>query len=345
MTIFEYIKKYGQITFEEKQINEIDNLVFSILAYLDFSDILKENSNTLEEVGEKFISRYTLKEISAYGIPQKDAYNCLKAIKNTARYKDVQILDYIYVGTTKEQFCAMTFRITDKLSYIAFEGSDYHMSGWKENFQLSYMYPIPSQIHAMNYLNNHIKILGPKIIVGGHSKGGNLALTAAMEMKKLKKNKIIKIYNNDGPGLRLKEFNSKKYRQIKNKIEHIIPYNSFIGILLRNDTYKVVDSNRKTVLSHYPISWLIQEDELKEADLKERSKELEKSMIEWLNNHDDVERKKMIENVFNIFEKCEITDTRKLKKIKYLLKVFKEVKNIDEETKQLVISFISYNFF
>lgn len=344
MNIIEYINKYKEKSFEEETFNEVDNIVLSILSYLDFDKLVNEE-NSIKYVGKKFLEKYTYKEVAKLGIPQKDAYNCLKEVISTKRYGNIQILNYIYLGTKEEQFSALTFKINKDLIYVAFEGTDNLMSGWKEDFQLSYMYPIKSQIHAIEYLNKTIKMFGPKVIVGGHSKGGNLALVSSMEINKIKQNKIIKIYNNDGPGLRKKEFQSKKYNNIKNKYIHLIPYNSFIGIMLRNSNYKIVESSRKTILSHYPISWIIEENSFKTTNLKQKSKDLEKNVLEWLNNHNDFERKIMIDNVFKIFETCEITDTRNLKKIRYIIKVIKEVKNIDEQTKELAISFIKYNFF
>ena len=344
MNIIEYIKKNQNKKFEEKEFNEVDNIILSIISYLEFDGLTYKN-NSLKTCGEKFLNKYTYKEVASLGLPQKDAYNCLKEIVNTKRYENIKILDYIYLGTKEEQFSAITFQIKKDLIFVAFEGTDNLMSGWKEDFQLAYMYPIPSQIHAIKYLNKTIKYFGPKIIVGGHSKGGNLALISSMEVNKLKQNKIIKIYNNDGPGLRKKEFNSNKYLRIKDKYIHVVPYNSFIGMMLRNDNYKVVESSRKTILSHYPISWIVEENSFKETELKIKSKELEKNIIEWLDNHDDSQRKIMIDNVFKIFETCEIEDTRKLKMISYITKVIKEVKNIDNQTKKLAIDFIKHSFF
>lgn len=345
MNIYEYIDKYQNLTFEEKPFTEIDNLIFSLLSYLDFDNMLEEKQNTIEKIGTKFLNKYSKKHINKYNTPSKDAYKCLEKIINTNRYRNIEILNYVYIGTTQEQFCAITFKINKKLLYISFEGTDHLVSGWKEDFEMAYMYPVLAQQHAINYLKQNVKIIGPKIIVGGHSKGGNLALVSAMELNLIKKFKIKKIYNNDGPGLRLKEFKSRKYRTIEKKLEHIIPYNSIFGIMLRNSKYKVVQSNKKTVLSHSISTWLIQDDKLIETERNIKSQELEKSVLEWLNNHNDETRKKMIENVFKVFEKCEIEDTRDIKKFKSIIKIIKEAKKIDKETKELVTSFINYNFF
>ena len=95
-----------------------------------------------------------------------------------------------------------------KYGNISFEGTDKHISSFREDANLACIYPVPSQTEAINYVNKNIKLFGPKVIIGGHSKGGNLALISGMYMKKYKQHKILKIYSNDGPSIRKKEFES-----------------------------------------------------------------------------------------------------------------------------------------
>lgn len=339
MTVFEYIEKNKDITFKEKKFNEIDNLILSLISYLNFSYI--DGENTLENMGKIYLERHNYKEISKTGWAQKDAYICLEKMIHTERYKNIEIETYIYIATEEEQFSATTFKIDKKLIYVAYEGTDHLMVGWKEDFELAYKYPVPAQIHAIKYLKNKVKIFGPKVIVGGHSKGGNLALISAMNINPIKKLKIKKIYSNDGPGLRLKQFKSIKYKLIKKKLIHIVPENSVVGVMLRNDKYKVIKSNKKTIMSHIPSTWRINEDELIESTLTNKSKKLEKNVIEWLDNHNDIERELLIETIFRTLEKSGITDTMKLKDIKCIINVIKEIKNIDKETKKLAIDFVN----
>ena len=65
--------------------------------------------------------------------------------------------------------------------------------------------PVTGQKLSAQYMNQVAGSFGGSFMVGGHSKGGNLALTSAMELNIIKKFKIKKIYNNDGPGLRYEE--------------------------------------------------------------------------------------------------------------------------------------------
>lgn len=344
MNIYDYIEKYKDYTFEEKAFCEIDNLVFSLLVYLDYSKFLVDKG-TINEIGIPFLERYTYKDMNKYVPASRDAYKCLKNIVNTKRYGNIIMYNYIYIGNVEMQFSAITFKISKKLIYIAFEGTDSLLSGWRENLELAYIYPTMSQKYAIKYLRKKVKLFGPKVIVGGHSKGGNLALVAAMETRLHDKFKIINIYNNDGPGLRKKQINSLKYKMIKNKHIHIIPYNSVVGILLRNDIYKSIDASIIPVASHSIGTWKIHDDELSEKERDFNSIKLERNIISWLDNHNDNLREKMITNVFDLLSKCGINDTSQFTDISKIINLFKNVKDIDNETRELVIDFVTTSFF
>ena len=292
MNIFDYVDKFGKYSFSEKEFNDIDNLVFCSLSYLNFS--FDDNNHTLEYIGKEYLKLNDFNHIKILGIPQKNGYLLLKKIIASKRYKNVILHDYVYTTSKTKQFSAMMFRISKNLEYICFEGTDEFVSGWKEDFELSYRFPVPSQVDAINYANKHIKISGPNIIMGGHSKGGNLALVAAMYTSKLKQFKIKKVYSNDGPGLRNKEFNSIEYKSIKRKLVHIVPHNSMVGIIMRNDVYNVVKSNKKGIMGHAILSWQIDGDHLVEAKLSPKSIELENHIIEWCLSHTDKEKEQTV---------------------------------------------------
>ena len=43
MNVLSYLEMRGDLTFAERPFNEVDNLVFSVLAYLDMKDIVSED--------------------------------------------------------------------------------------------------------------------------------------------------------------------------------------------------------------------------------------------------------------------------------------------------------------
>jgi len=343
--IFNYVEKYGEVIFKDKKFNDIDNLVFSLLSYLDFSDTcINQGKYSLEVIGKEYLSKNKYINISKLGIAQKEAYKLLKLVINKNRYRNLILSNYIYNTNHNMQFSALTFNISKRLKYICFEGTDELISGWKEDGEMACFFPIPSHIEAIKYVNDNIKILGPKVIIGGHSKGGNLALVSGMFVKWYKKIKIKKIYSNDGPGLRKKEFCSKKYKHIKRKYIHIVPDCSIVGVLLRNDCYSVVKSTKNNIFGHSISTWIIDNDKLIPSILSDKSKRLEKSIISWLDLHSDSERAKIIHTLFKVLDDADITVTMNLVKIKNIINVIHNLRGIDEQTKDLAKDFLTYNY-
>lgn len=336
MNLFSYVKKNGNILFKEKPFNDIDNLVFSSLSYLDFSDTsIHKSSYSLEKIGKEYLTKHKYRKIAHLGIAQKDAYKLLKIVINKKRYKNILLKNYVYKVNKEMQFSAVTFILSKRLEYICFEGTDELISGWREDGELACYFPVKAQVEAINYVNKHVSLFGPNIILGGHSKGGNLALVAGMYVKGYKKFKIKKVYSNDGPGLRKKEFTSREYKKIKKKYIHFVPHSSRVGVLLRNDKYDVVKSSTNTIFSHSMATWVIQGDHLVSSKLSSKSKLFHKKLISWLDKHNDDERKQLISAYFKVLEDANIDIVPKIIKIENILKIFKNIKNIDSETKSL----------
>ena len=343
--IYDYVEKYGNKTFDKFEFNDLDNLVFSSLSYLDFTNTSINNGKySLGYIAKEYISQNKYQKIKKLGIAQRDAYKLITLIINKTRYKNIELSDYIYNTNKNMQFSAITFKISNKLKYICFEGTDELISGWKEDGELACFFPIPSHLEAINYVNNHTYLLGPNIIIGGHSKGGNLALVAAMYMKNYKKIKVKKVYSNDGPGLRKKEFESSEYRKLKRKYIHIVPDASIVGVLLRNDTYTVVKSTKNNIFAHAMATWLIEDDHLLPGELSKKSQMLQKSIISWLDKHDDEERIKFVNTIFKLFEDLDINDLVDAKKIKNVIRIVLGLKNLDKQTKDLIIDLLTYNY-
>lgn len=102
---------------------------------------------------------------------------------------------------TEKQFSAITVILPDNTIYVSYRGTDNTLIGWKEDFNMSFKSHIASQISAKEYLENIAKKYpNKKIRIGGHSKGGNLAVYASIFADSEVKKRIINVYNNDGPG-------------------------------------------------------------------------------------------------------------------------------------------------
>ena len=339
--LFNYVEKYGDKTFKEKKFNDIDNIVFSTLSYLNFtSTSINKSKYTLELIGKEYINKNKYRKIKKIGTAQKTAYKLLNLMIKKERYKNIILSDYVYNTNKNMQFSAITFNISKRLKYICFEGTDEKIGGWKEDCEMSCMFPVPSQVEAVEYVNKHVNILGPKVIIGGHSKGGNLALVSSMFIDSYKRFKVKKIYNNDGPGLRNTEFNTDIYRKIKSKYIHIIPNSSIIGVLLNNENNKVVKSNKKNFLCHDMTTWEIKNDEFIPSTLSLKSKKIEQNILSWVNINDDNKINMIIKDIFQIMEDYNIEDTLKLKKFKNIIRVTRRLKHMNKESKRLLLELV-----
>ena len=340
MNIYNYIDEYGLYSFKEKPINEIDCVIFSFLSYANFKDVIQENQKiTIKNAGRIHLGVHPNKEKNIIAV--REGNKLLHYIKDTKRYKDCILFNYEYIGTEKMQFGAISIEYQPNKVFVSFEGTDSLFSGWMENFMLSYQFPTQSHLLAIGYLNRHFTLKIKNLIVGGHSKGGNLALVASMYTNIWVKKLIKRIYNVDGPGLLDKEFNSNKYQKIQSKYLHIIPDYSLVGLFLRHSNDIVVESTNKGILAHNIVYWQIKKTTFKRATLSKLSKELDKEIEKWFSKYNDEDKKKFIKNLEDILIKANINSILELKeKNSNIIKLIYESKEMSDNTKQILIEFI-----
>lgn len=345
-TIFSYIEKYGDRSYSIERFNDIDNLIYSELAYIDFKDIVSEDKSmiTLQDAANLFFKTYSYKEFSKFGIAFRDSYKVLLAIKDKARYKNNLLYNYVYKGDKESQFSAMCIKVKGKFTYVTFEGTDHLLSGWKEDFALSYEFPVRCQKSAMEYIKKCLSITDHTVYIGGHSKGGNLAMVAGMYAKPFDYFRIKRIYCNDGPGFREEQLNSEEFEKIQSKLVCIMPNYTVVGVLLnkKHDSI-VVKSTRKDVLAHALCTWCINEKELERVPLSRFSKNIETSINEWLNNYTDEERRFLTDKLFDALYDASIENLYDIVNLKRMIAVIKNIKVMDESAKKLFINLIEYN--
>lgn len=342
-TIYDYLKEYGKYSFLEEKFNEVDNVILSLISYIDLYGIVpsyKRGKITIKDASELFYKKYTKKEVDDNILAVRSASHMLGELAKTKRYQDLLLYNYEYKVTFDMQFGALCVLLPDKSVYVSYEGTDGYISGWKEDCMFSYKFPTDAQKEAVYYLDSVIGLFTHKVYVGGHSKGGNLAIIASMYCNPIIRHKIKAIYNNDGPGLRNKEFNSNYYKKISSKVYTYVPKESFIGMILNHqDTYIVVDSKNKKFFQHDAFSWLIQKNQFKRVELSDFSKKVEKGLNSWLDKLDDASREKFFNALFSILKKAEINELSEFKKAKFIsiVKLITQTKNLDKETKNMII--------
>lgn len=341
---YDYIDFYGDFSFSEREFNEIDNVILSMLTYVDFNNVVREDSKeriSIQDAASKYFKNHSKDGKENTIVANRVGIKLLDKIKDKKRFKDIKLFNYLYIANEDSQFSACTFDLGKNIYFIGFEGTDFLISGWEEDCKMAYDFPVEAHILARKYINK-FTISNAKLIVGGHSKGGNLALVAAMYANFFVKRRIIKIYSNDGQGLRKAQLESKNYKKIEKKYIHIIPNSSIVGLLLRhNNDYIVVKSNVPGFVSHDPCTWQINYDTFQRAKLSRFSKVFDEGFSKWLDNYDDEKRKMFVEDVFNILRENNINTLLQFKENYKLIKsVLKSSKNINPLVKEMGLELI-----
>lgn len=338
--MFKYIKKYGNKTFEEMPVTEVDILIFSQIPYLNFNNIFKSEEECIK-ISDLWTNAIN-QNLNPKGISHKNAFKIMDELSTSKRYKDLLVKNYVYHLSKDTQFGAISIIVPNDSLYVVFEGTDGTLWGWKEDFKLTYAYPVEAQLLATSYLNKVIKLTGPNVVVCGHSKGGNLALVGAMRTNIFKKHKIKNIYSFDGPGLKKEEFKSLNYKLVRSKIINIIPNLSLVGILLEQENLNVIKSRGIGLLQHDPATWQVDDDKLIEAVQDNLSIRLDENINSWLEKHNYQEREEIIEGVFSIFEDAGINNfyDKQTNKIELIQKIIKSTLDMDKETKEIILTSI-----
>lgn len=342
MTIFDYIEKSTK-TFDEKEFNEIDNLVFSRLVYFKFDEILSfDEKISISEAYRRFI--LLEKNVSKGKTFANGTFRVFEKMAKSKRFKDILIGNYLSVisDSLEKQFAAMTFYLPNYI-YVAFRGTDETLVALKEDFNMTYMVHIPSQKASVEYLENIAKENKFDIIIGGHSKGGNLAMYSAIFCKSKYKKRVVAVYNNDGPGFFNEIIENKNYQQVLDKIYTYVPQTSIIGMLLyHKEKMIVIKSNRSLIMQHDPDSWevdLVNDKFVRVNSTNKKSKYIDEVMSSLVLMDDD-KKKQFFEIIYQILTSTGARTVKDLskEKVKNIKELLANYKKLDNEDKELFIS-------
>lgn len=338
MNIFNYINKHKDEDFNTFSFTEVDNLILSLIPYVDLRDIVPVFYK--DRITLNMASNLIDKNKSNRGIFIRNSYKLINTLKNTKRYGNIYLYNYMKVVNDEMQFSALSMKLNDGSIFISYAGTDTSIIGWEENFKMAYLYPGASQKYAAIYLKKAVNIFDKKIRIGGHSKGGNLAISAAMSAKFYLRKRIIAIYNNDGPGFLKEQVESSSYKKIKKKIKMYVPEESIIGMLLyHQEDYVVVKSKGFNIIEHDAFNWMCDDSKFIRAKLSKRSKNLEAKITKHLLDIKVEERVKIVNSIFLLFKDNNIKDAKDIK-LKKLISLIRSFQKLDKKTKDFLIEFV-----
>ena len=342
-TLFDYLDWRGDITLEEYGLCEVDSLILASLSYLDLYKIVPAAVSAKGVELLPAVKRYvnTHKgEGNAMGLilPPQMITGAVKAARSK-RFGSLRIVGYVnHVDTDLEkQFSAITFLSGEHTCIVAFRGTDDTIVGWKESFNMSFMLPIPAQIEAREYLDRVGRAYpNRKIYVCGHSKGGNLAVYAAVKCDADARARIVTAYNLDGPGFDKDFIASPEYLEMRERIRTIVPQSSIVGMLLEHEeNYEVVQSNGTGLLQHNGFSWEIMGGRFVHSDATTaQSKYIDVTLKKWLAELGAEERKRIIDALYEILSSTNAKTLTDLNADK--LGVIKAWGTLDDESKKVI---------
>lgn len=301
--IMDYISWRGDLTFAQSPFNEVDNLIFACFSYVNLDRIpavTRQKGIELKKLVKEFKKLHTIKELEADKSFIRLAPFMMFEMAESVRFGNCVIRNYVneIVTEAEQQFSAVEIVLDDGTSYISFRGTDDTIIGWKEDFNLS-TGVVPAQERAVEYMQRISDKASGMLRVGGHSKGGNLAIYGSVMCKSVH-DKILEIYSNDGPGFSKEFQESPETAEMMPKIIRIIPEYSIIGTLLEHEKQPIiVASTSRGLLQHDGFSWEVQGPGLVRRDsLNKTALRFIEILHKWIDGMDMEQKRLLIEDLF-----------------------------------------------
>ncbi len=305
--IMDYIEWRGDLPFTQSEFNDVDNLILACFSYVNLDGIQEaasQNGVELKALTEKFLQLHTEKELKEDKSFIRFAPFMMLEMAKTERFGQCVIRNYVneIVAEEAQQFSAVEICLSDGTSYISFRGTDDTIVGWKEDFNLS-TGVVPAQERAVEYLRRIAGSLQEMVRVGGHSKGGNLAVYGAVMCKEIHP-WILQVYSNDGPGFSREFLELPETEVLLPKVTRIIPEYSIIGTLLEHSKEPVlVASSNKGLLQHDGFSWEVSGNHFASKEqLNSRAETFVSILHKWIDGMDVEQKKVLIEDLFSTIE-------------------------------------------
>lgn len=342
-TIIDYLKEYADVSLKDEPMNDVDSLVLCQFSYLKFDGLVPLVTENGRPVSLQQLYEHPDYE-KLYGDERYEKENraLFEAMRKCVRFRNMKLNCYINIieaqADFETQFSAVTLLLEDGTMYVAFRGTDETMVGWKEDFNMAFLSPVPGQEFAVKYLNMVTARLPREFYVGGHSKGGNLAVYAAMNCCPQARDRILKIYSMDGPGFRPEVLEKCDFGLIEERTCKILPHSSLVGMLFEKDIrYQVVESRTFGLAQHNPFTWLVKDGHfVTVSDIYEGRRFMDDTLNQWILSLDEHSLRTFVDTLFQILAASEsdnlIDFTANLKRS--MTGILGAMKDLDEDTQK-----------
>ncbi len=321
--MLDYLDWRGDIPFSASPFNEVDNLLLSHLAYLELDGIVPSPAQggaiTLRQAGVAYAEKFGAADKSLWPPLKFNVMEMLRRMQDTPRFDKCRLSRYVNIISMKQecQFSAVTVALPDGSLYLAFSGTDNSVAGWKENFNLSFLSETAGQLYAVQYVEKASPYWRRRMRLGGHSKGGNFAVYAAAHVRPSVGERILAVYNNDGPGFRESLLTQEAYQKILPRVHTVLPRSSVIGRLLEHgERYDVVESDGNGILQHDAMTWQVKGTAFLHCDALDADSDfMDKTLSAWVADVDLEQRRQFVDALFAVITAAHIEDTDELTRL------------------------------
>ncbi len=349
---FDYLDWYGDLTFEQVPFNEVDALLLANLSYVRLANVVPgpgEGSVAVAEAAPAYQAKYgklTLYATPSFTdpvvelLPQKMAQGKRFAGARLANYVDT--LD----PATAEQFGAISIALDDGSTYLSFRGTDDTLVGWHENFDMSYEIT-PAQVDARKYLDGIASTTDGPLMLGGHSKGGNLAVFAAAHASDAARARVVRIWDMDGPGFAQQVIAREPYANVQDRVRLYVPHFDIVGQLLcRQTPTKIVSSSAKGMLQHSATSWEVMGSHLVAVEPQEIDPialSYSKDFNDWFHDADNATRKRVFNEFFAAAAVARIETLTQLcsGNPRMLMRLLNQILRLDHDAQHYVLTLVT----
>ena len=342
-SIIDYANSFTK-SFKEAPFSEVDSLVLSELTYSHFDGFVQPVQHLLcpaRRLRDIMSPESAMVILSGIHDPEGER-RLIEAVLKNPRYESLRISRYVSkLDSEKElQFCGVTYLLGGFI-YVAFRGTDSTVVGWKEDFNMSFMSTVPAQALAAEYLNATARRFSGKIYVGGHSKGGNLAIFSAVMCDDKVQKRIVNVFSHDGPGFRANTLDKARFGAIKSRIKKTVPQSSLVGMVLESEeAYTTIQSNASGLMQHSPYTWEVENGAFVSLDtITKGAQYIDGVLSKWLADLSDDKREMFVDSLFRVIEATGAKSTKDLSSINIakIKDALSEIKSLDSETKSFVL--------
>ena len=296
--VLDYLRWRGDLPISRVPLGEVDALILAEISMLRWENAPRGAGSLRELAGDVLAG-----PVSAGFLPEMDE-KLLRLVGASERFGGAEMGERVFQvdEAAGMQFAAVSLRLDDGTRFLSFRGTDNTIVGWKEDFSMAFSRPVPAQEAAREYVERLAAQSPEPLVLGGHSKGGNLAIYAAATVSDAARERIRAVYNFDGPGLSDHIDAQSLYARLSGRLHSYVPQGSIVGLLLAHpDEYAVVRSTAVGILQHDPYSWQVEGPAFERmSGLTPDSARFDTAFRAWLLEMDDSDRALLVNTLFGI---------------------------------------------